>query len=105
MVSFLLIMSNERRLKKKTKQNKQKKHTQKQSFKDALVKGVLRKSSKSRGEHPYRRVISVKFICRFIFKSHFHMCEFALYFQNTYYKNTSGSMLLNKAIVFADHSA
>ena len=58
-----------------------------------LGEGVLKICTKFTGEHPFRSVISIKFLNYFIEITLEHF-DFAAYFQNTFPKNTSRWLLL-----------
>ena len=62
-----------------------------------LGKGDLKICSKFTGEHPYRRVISIKFLYNFIEITLWHGCSpvnLLHIFRTPFPKNTSGGLLL-----------
>ena len=65
-----------------------------------LGKGVLEICSKFTGEHPCRSAISIKLQSNFteIILRHMFSCKFATYFRTTFFRNTSGRLLLNEVL-------
>ena len=59
-----------------------------------LEKGALKICNKFKGEHPCRSVISIKLLWNHA-SAWVFSCKFAAYYQNTFFKNTSGRLLLN----------
>ena len=62
-----------------------------------LGKGVLKICRTFTGEYPYRSVISIKLLCKFIEIPLQHGCSpvnLLYIFRTPYYKNTSGGLLL-----------
>ena len=60
-------------------------------------KGVLKVCSKFAKEHPYRSVISIKFLKQLYwnrFSAWVFSCKFAAYFRTPFPKNTSGCLIL-----------
>ena len=66
-------------------------------------KGVLKICSKFTGQHPFRRVVSIKLLCNFIKIALRHMCSPANLlhiFRTPFLKNTSGRLLLQVFCTF-----
>ena len=65
-----------------------------------LGKGVLEIYSKFTGEHPCQSAISIKLQSNFteIILRHMFSCKFATYFRTTFFRNTSGRLLLNEVL-------